>query len=331
MADNKRQIPEKKLKAVEELKNLLKTKKTILIASIKNLPASQFQEIGKKLRGKAIIKVPKKSIIIRAIDSVDDNEVEKIKEKIDRDIAILFSDLDCFELASELINNKSPAKAKAGQEAPEDIVIEKGPTDLMPGPAVGELGALGIPIAIENGKISIKKAKTIVKKGEKITDSAADIMSKLDIKPFMVGFEPIIAFDTKENKLYSEIKIDKEGTVKELKTMFGKALPFAVEIGYVCEDTIKFLISKAGAHEKALNKLIGEKKKEDKEGTNESHQDNLENKESINENKEEKENSQSDTQNLENSGATESKETVVPAHDETKQDSDGIKSEEEQK
>ena len=61
-------VPEWKKKAVSELVELIKTKKTILLASIKNIPASQFQEIGKKLRGKAIIKVPKKSILIRALE-----------------------------------------------------------------------------------------------------------------------------------------------------------------------------------------------------------------------------------------------------------------------
>ena len=53
-------VPEAKKKTVSELTKLVKESKTILVASIKNLPASEFQEIGKKLRGKAIIKVPKK-------------------------------------------------------------------------------------------------------------------------------------------------------------------------------------------------------------------------------------------------------------------------------
>ena len=58
-------IPERKIKDVKEISELVKNKKTVLIASIKNLPASQYQEIGKKLRGKAIIKVPKKNILFR--------------------------------------------------------------------------------------------------------------------------------------------------------------------------------------------------------------------------------------------------------------------------
>ena len=135
-------VSEAKINTVRELSELVKNKKTILIASIKSIPASQFQEIGKKLRGKAIIKVPKKNLIFRVLDSSENNVIKKLKEQIKDSAAVLFSDLDCFELASELINNKSPAKAKVGQEAPEDIEVQAGPTDLVPGPAISELGAL---------------------------------------------------------------------------------------------------------------------------------------------------------------------------------------------
>ena len=254
MNSQKAHVSEAKTNIVRELSELIKNKKTILIASIKNIPASQFQEISKKLRGKAIVKVPKKNLIFRALDNSGD-VIKKLKEKIVESVAVLFSDIDSFELASELINNKSPAKAKPGQEAPEDIEVPAGPTDLMPGPAISEFGALGIKIQIEKGKIQIKESKIIVKKGEKISAAAAGIMNKLDIKPFSIGFIPLSAFDTQEKKLYLDIKIDKEKTLEELKTSFGKALPFAVEIVYVCEDTISFLISKAAANKKVLEKF----------------------------------------------------------------------------
>jgi large subunit ribosomal protein L10 len=250
------QIPETKINRVKELDDLIKNKKTILIASIKNIPASQFQEIGKKLRGKAIIKVPKKNLMFRTLDSSGKEEIKKIKEYIQDNVAILFSDIDCFELASELMENKSPAKAKVGQESPEDIEIQAGPTELIPGPAISELGALGIKIQIEKGKIHIKESRVIVKKGEKISENAAGIMSKLDIKPFSIGFIPLSAFDTQEGKLYLNIKIDKEKTITELKEAFGRALPFAVEIGYISKDTISFMISKAGAHANKINRIM---------------------------------------------------------------------------
>ena len=245
-----------KKETVKELFDLIKKKRTILVTSIKNIPASQFQEIAKKLRGKAIVKVPKKNLIFRALDNSGEEIVKKLKEQIKDSVAILFSDMDCFELSAELIKNKSPAKAKAGQEAPDDIEIPAGPTDLVPGPAISELGAVGIQIQIDKGKISIKESKVVAKKGEKISSGVADIMNKLDIKPFSVGFIPLVGYDSNEKKLYSDIKIDREETLKELKTAFGKALPFAVQIGYICGDTIRFMIQKAGRHEMAIEKLM---------------------------------------------------------------------------
>jgi len=256
---SKTQVPKYKKEAVKELAELAKSKKTILIASIKNIPASQFQEIGKKLRGKAIIKVPKKSLVLLALENSKNENMKKLRENIGDSVAVLFSDLDSFELASKLEESKSPAKAKAGQEAPEDIEIPEGPTDLVPGPAVSELGALGIQIQIEKGKISIKEAKVIAKKGEKISQKAADLMGKLDIKPFSIGFIPLCALDMQEGKFYAEIKVDRKGTIETLKIAYSKALPFAVAVGYATKSTIKFLIGKVGIYEKALGKFLAEK------------------------------------------------------------------------
>ena len=265
-----------KKKIVADLKELLKNKKTILISSIKNLPGAQFQEIVKKMRGKAIVKVPKKSLILRAIDESGNEELLKIKESIDADIAVLFSDVDSFELAGELLSKKSPAKAKAGQEAPEDIQVDAGPTDLMPGPAISELGSVGLQVEVKDGKLNIRQAKVIVKKGEVISSNAADIMNKLDIKPFSIGFTPLVAFDTKENKFYAEMNIDMEGTLADLKGAFGKALAFAVEIGYTSPDTITFLLGKAESQAKALESLKPAEDKPAKEKASEEGKEKVE-------------------------------------------------------
>jgi large subunit ribosomal protein L10 len=249
-------VSERKKKAVKELSELGKGKKTILVASIKNIPGGQFQEIVNKLRGKAVVKVPKRNLIHRALDSNKEENIPKLKEKIKSDFAILFSDIDAFDLAVELIKNQSPSKAKAGQIAPIDIEIQEGPTDLVPGPAISELGGLGIQIQIQGGKIHIKEPKVIVKQGDKISSEAAAVMSKLDIKPFSIGFTPICALDNQEKKFYSSISIDREGTLNGLKFAYAKALPFAVSINYISQDTIRLLLQKAARQEKRLIKVI---------------------------------------------------------------------------
>jgi large subunit ribosomal protein L10 len=259
-------VTELKKKTVKELVELIKKKKTFLIVSIKGIPASQFQEITKKLRDKVTIKVPKKNLILRALETSGDENTKSVEGKINENVAILFSDMDCFDLAAELVKNKSPAKAKAGQEAPEDIEVPAGPTDLVPGPAISELGAVGIQIQIEKGKISIKEAKIVAKKGEKISSAVADVLSKLDIKPFSINLVPLAGYDSQDKKAYLNIDINIEKTIADLKTAFGKSLPFAVEIGYFSEDTIKYLIQKAGRQELAISNSTNTPQLNDGEG-----------------------------------------------------------------
>ena len=67
-------VPEYKKKIVDELVKKMKNSKTVLIASTKGLPSGQFQEIKKKLRGKAEIMVAKKSLVLRAIGKVEKEE-----------------------------------------------------------------------------------------------------------------------------------------------------------------------------------------------------------------------------------------------------------------
>lgn len=250
----KTHVSHEKKETVKELTDLIKEKKTILIASIKNIPASQFQEMVKKLRGKAIVKVPKKNLMIRAIEESGDASVKEIERQINENVAILFSDMDCFDLAAELVRNKSPTKAKAGQEAPEDIEIPAGPTELIPGPAISELGALGIQVQIDKGKITIREPKIVAQKGKKISQGAADVMAKLDIKPFAISLVPVAGYDADEKKIYVNIDINREKAIENLKKAFGKSLPFAVGIGYPSSDTIKFILLKASINAKALEK-----------------------------------------------------------------------------
>ena len=251
----RKDIPESKLKAVAELEKIIKKSKTFMICSIKNLPGKQYQAIKKKIREKAKVRVLKKSLALRAIDN-SGIEIKKLKDYVVEDSALLFSDIDAFELAGILSQNKTPIGAKAGQLANEDIIVEPGATDLVPGPVISELGALGLKIAIEDGKINIKEKKVIVKKGLPVSEGAASLMSKLDIKPFSMGFEPIAAYDNEEKKVYAGIRIDSAKTLEDLKTAYSKTLGFAVNIAYVCNETLKFILGKAVRQEKAILNLI---------------------------------------------------------------------------
>jgi large subunit ribosomal protein L10 len=242
----------KKLK-VKELAELMK-KKTVMIVSIKGLPSAQFQEIKKKLRDKAQIQVVKKSLIKFALDHSGIKELHDLVPYVEDSTAILFSDSDAFKISGTLADEKSPAKAKAGQIAPKDIEVQAGPTELIPGPDISALSAVGLIPKVENGKISIGKDKIIAKEGDIITEALASIMAKLDIIPFEIGLEPVAAF--MEGKVYGDIRIDKTTMIESLENSFGRAIPFAVEVEYVVPETLDYFLGKAKVHEGVITRVV---------------------------------------------------------------------------
>lgn len=252
-----RKVPEKKIRMLGEIKNLVNTKETLIISSAMNIPSSQLQKIRGNLKGKATMKVVKKQIMIKAIDEISKTKsaVNGLKEYITESSILLFSDISPFELAAILSEGKTPKKAKAGQLAPMDIEVEAGPTDMPAGPMISELSSVGLKVGVENGKISIKESSVIVKKGGKISDVVASTLIKLGIFPFKVGLETLVAYDCKNDKVYVGIKIDREETGKQIKEAVSSSRSLAFSINYPAKEIISLLLAKAVAHAKAIEKL----------------------------------------------------------------------------
>jgi large subunit ribosomal protein L10 len=251
----KTHVPRGKIEAVKRIAEEMKKAKTVMIVSIKSLPANQLQKMKKDLRGKAKMEVAKKSILQRAIEAAGIGEMMKLSEHVKEDYALLISDDDAFELSAWFTDNKNPIAAKEGQIAENDIIVEEGPTDLVPGPVISELGALGLQIMVEDGKITIRKSKVAVKKGDKVNSSAASIFQKLGIKPFMIGISPVAFYDSSSKKIYVDIKIDKKKMLENLISAKARAVGFAINLAYASKDTIGMLLAKANAQMNALSKL----------------------------------------------------------------------------
>src|SRR3989344_2811464 len=218
-----KEIPAYKTEKVASLAKAMQEHPTVLIASIRKLPSSQFHAIKKQLRGTAEISIAKKSLVVRAIESLSLPGIADLKTHVGADVALFFSDLDPFALAGVLADSQSPAKAKGGDIAPEDIHVEPGP---------------------------------IAKQGDVIKENVASVMAKLGIMPMKVGFEPLAAYDSKAKKVYVGIKIDKKAVLAALREAIGKSKGFAVNVKYISPDTIGYFISKAGMEEKAILNLL---------------------------------------------------------------------------
>lgn len=246
-------VSDSKKEKVKELAELFK-KKTVMVVSVKGLPSAQFQDIKKKLRSKARVLIAKKNLINLALEQNKISELNDLVPYVGDSTAMLFSDEDAFVISGILADEKSPSKAKAGQIAPFDIEVKAGPTDLVPGPDISALSAVGLAPKVENGKIAVMQDKVILKEGKEVTEAIASIMAKLDIIPFEVGIEPVAAY--MDGAVYADIKIDKAGMVEKLEFDYGRAFAFAVEMSIVNDSTLDMILGKAAGHERVLTRII---------------------------------------------------------------------------
>jgi large subunit ribosomal protein L10 len=186
-------LPQWKRDEVESIKKQVKEHKALGLVDLHGIPATQLQQIRADLRGIAELKMTRNTLIEHAIIELG-GEIGEVKSFINGQSALLFTNVNPFKLYKLLEKTKTKMAAKPGEIAPEDIVVEKGPTSFKPGPIVGELQQAGIPAAIEGGKVKIRETKTVVKKGEVISKKVADVLVKLNIKPMDVGLIMQVTF-----------------------------------------------------------------------------------------------------------------------------------------
>ncbi|MCS7105962.1 MAG: 50S ribosomal protein L10, partial [Candidatus Aenigmarchaeota archaeon] len=91
-------VKEEKIVRKEELKKIISKHKVIGLIDIFKLPSKQFQEIRKEIRGKGIIKVVKKSLLLNALKELNLKNLEEIEKIIPNQPAILLSNEDAFKI-----------------------------------------------------------------------------------------------------------------------------------------------------------------------------------------------------------------------------------------
>ncbi len=245
-----------KLNEVEELKKLLETYPVVGIASIEGLPAAQFQEIKAKTKEHAIIRVARKRLIKRAIEA-SKADLKKLEDYMKGPVAIIFSDMNAFKLYNTLKRMKSKAPAKAGQIAPNDIVVPAGDTGLPPGPALGDLKAAGINAKIEGQSIKVVKDSVVAKEGEPISEVVANALNKLGIKPVEIFLKVLAVYEDGTVFTPDVLDIDESKVISDIQTAFSNARNLSVEVAYPTKQTADLLIAKAFSNARNLSVEIG--------------------------------------------------------------------------
>ena len=240
---------------VKDLVSRFESSKVVGLANIHGIPAPQFQGIRKELSGRASITVAKNNLIRLALKEAAAKRkgIEALADAIDGQTAVITADVNPFKLFKELEKTKTPAPARGGEIAPEDIWVREGETPFKPGPVVGELQKAGLPAAIERGKVVIKRDKLVCKAGDKIPREAAQVLARLEIFPLIVGLDLKGAYEDGMVYHRDALAVDDVVVRGQIAQAGREALGLALEIGYPTKETVPLLLAKAAQQALSLS------------------------------------------------------------------------------
>jgi len=232
---------------------MLKNGGTIAVIDIHGVPASAMIGMRAGLRSQLKIQVAKKRLMKLAWEAVG-NDFSDLEELYASAVqpALVQSNINSFELFSELKKTEAGRAAKPGDVAPHDIVVDKMDTGMPPGPIVGELNSVGIPAKIMGGSVQIQKKVTILNEGEVFEGDLGLMLSKIGINPIVTGLRLCGTIEDGTTFKPETLDIDYEQFESDLIGYVAGAFNLACNISWFTSQTTPTLISKASGEALAV-------------------------------------------------------------------------------
>jgi len=234
-----------KKELIKSMAENIKGANTVAVLNMKDLPSRQLQVIKEKIDPKVNILMSRKTLMSRALESSGRDKAAELIQHFKGMPAIITSELDAFSLWALLKSNMSPSAAKGGQEAPFNIIVPAGMTNFAPGPILGELGDVGIKAGINAGKIEIKVDSEVAKEGDIISAQLAALLERLDIKPMKIGLNLVAALEDGTIFMRSELDVDSDELIAQIKSLHIDALKLAVGTGLINKETAEIMLRNA--------------------------------------------------------------------------------------
>jgi len=190
-----RVYPKRKVAYIARMEELLSTYRKVFIVNATHVGSKQFQDIRYALRGFGIVLMGKNTVMRKVINSLGpDSPFAALLPEIVGNIGLVFIKDDmqkCRDIIGEYV---VPAPARAGVVANADVIVPKGPTGADPS-QTSYFQTMEIPTKISRGQIEIQSDVHLVVKGDRVTAGQADLLSRLNIRPFTYGLAITGVFD----------------------------------------------------------------------------------------------------------------------------------------
>ena len=234
-----------KVETAARVADLAKRYPVLAVTSLSKVRASQLMAVRKALRGHAEVFVVKNTLAVLGLKKAGIKNADQLLSHLTGQNALIFSTYDPFKLFLTLDKNKVYLPARAGDKAPDDIIVPAGNTSLPAGPVLSEFREAGIQTKIEGGSIWVNKDSVAVKKGGEITPKLASLLSKLNIKPIRAGLAISLAYESGLIYAGDLVAIDLEKYRADLMDAYSSSRGLAILIGYVTKETAPDIIARA--------------------------------------------------------------------------------------
>jgi large subunit ribosomal protein LP0 len=206
----------------------------ILVVGADNIGSNHMQQIRRALRQKgAVLLMGKNTMIRKAIRGHITNNpaLEIILPLIKGNIGFVFAKGDLPEIKKILASNRVEAPARAGAISPTKVIIPQMNTGLEP-TQTSFFQALNIQTKINRGQIEIIQDVTILEEGQKVGASEANLLAKLNIRPFSYGLALNQVYDHGSIYHHKVLDITDEDLLAKFHSGVRNIASIGLKIGY---------------------------------------------------------------------------------------------------
>merc|ERR1719219_3029663 len=176
-----------------------------------------------------------------------DAGLDVLRENIRGNIGMVFNtDSTLDEIRETISKHRKNSGAKSGQFSNVDLALPAGPTGMDPS-QTSFFQALNIGTKIVKGQIELVSEFPILKKGEKVSPSAAVLLTKLSVKPFEYGIEVDQVFQDGSVFAAAVLDIDDDTLIQKFLAGIANMAAFSRELGIPTEAGLPHMFGNASA------------------------------------------------------------------------------------
>ncbi|MFW9971803.1 MAG: 50S ribosomal protein L10 [Candidatus Odinarchaeota archaeon] len=257
----KKEIPKWKTTEISNLVDLFRTYKNVAVIEVAHIHDMQIQTMRKILRGKAVFRMSKKSLQLRAIEEfkkeANKKNLDEFAKHIPGQSSLVFTNIDLFELKSLFLEKEWMVPAKPNEITPVDIWVPAGDTGLPTGQVISELNmTLKLPTRIMNDTIHVREDTRTHKAGDLVTVKQAAVLKKLGITPIESLIKIHFAWSDGEIIPEEILYMNMEQFKQDFARAYREALGVLFKMPFFLDDMTDEYIRKATSEANILNSII---------------------------------------------------------------------------